>query len=170
MVQKILNNEIIDKYKVNRCIPKKPEKIINNNLKGGLIGNVGIFNMDRSIFTFGLRTLIICVLVILMGFLLKVNPNNVFGAEEISWGKVILVIFVGMCIIIIDWFINVFQDTSLDKKDDSLQNKILYSILGSDKKITIFHQVILFSVSAFIIFIIIWQVMMFLKRKCNTDS
>jgi len=170
MVQKILNNEIIDKYKVNRCIPKKPEKIINNNLKGGSIGNSAIFNMDRSIFTFGLRTLVICVSIILIGFLLTVNPNNIFGAGEISWNKIIVVILVGMCIIIIDWFINVSQDTSLDKKDDSLQNKILYSILGSEAKITTFHTVILFSVAAFIIFIIINILAILLIKLLKGDS
>ena len=28
MYKKILNNEIIDKYKVNRCIPTIPKKIL----------------------------------------------------------------------------------------------------------------------------------------------
>ena len=170
MVQKILNNEIIDKYKVNRCIPKKPEKIINNNLIGGLPIGEDSGTLAISFLPFGYRVIVISIFLILLGFVLKANPNNLFGAGEISNGKVVLVILVGVCIIIIDWFINVSQDTSLDKKDDSLQNKILYSILGSEAKITTFHTVILFSVAAFIIFIIINILAILLIKLLKGDS
>ena len=122
MVQKILKNEIINKYKVNRYIPKKPEKKINNNLTGGVpIGEHSV--LYTSYVPFQYRVILYSVVLILLGFVLKINPNNIFGAE-VSTLKISIIIFVGMFLIIIDWYINVFSDTPLDKKKDSLQNKM----------------------------------------------
>tara|TARA_Y100000741_G_scaffold345026_2_gene310136 strand:+ start:610 stop:1662 length:1053 start_codon:yes stop_codon:yes gene_type:complete len=150
MVQKILDNEIINKYKINRCIPTIPKKKINNNLTGGfLIGdNPDADNVLNLMFGwpwFWYRLNLYIILIAIAGFFIYKN-----------YGQGLTFLFVAFCIfgISIDWYYRVYKFTELSKKD-TLQDKILYFILGSDAKIKTFHKIIFFSVLIFVVFIII---------------
>ena len=155
MVQKILDNEIINKYKVNRCIPTIPKKTINNNLNGGALFGFP-FGVYKYIFLFS------CLILIGVG--LKASPSL-----NMSWEKISLVLLIGTVLIFIEWFINEYSVKSLNK-ETSLQEKILYFILGTDAKITQFHKVIFFSVLVFLTFIIINISAILLIKLLKGDS
>ena len=150
MVQKILDNEIINKYKINRCIPTIPKKKINNNLIGGVpIENPDADNTINEILRFPgfWWRMNFYIFVTLLGGIL---------VQSIYTNKGLTFITIGFCIFIIffDWYFSVYKYSELDKKN-TLQEKILYFILGSDAKITQFHKIIFFSVLIFVVFIII---------------
>ena len=146
MVQKILDNEIINKYKINRCIPKIPKKTINNNLTGGdKIGDT-LLSIITDMPWFWWRLNFYVFVLVVGGLIIQITFNYI--------GYTCLFIIFCTMWIIADWYFSVYKVSELKKKN-SLQEQILYYILGSDAKLTQFHTVIIFSVLIFLIFIII---------------
>lgn len=146
MVQKILENEIINKYKVNRCIPRIPKKIINNNLTGGDKTGDTLLSVITDMPWFWWRLNFYVFVSVLGGLTIQFTYNH-------RGYTALFIIFCTMWIIG-DWYFGVYKVSELKKKN-SLQEQILYYILGSDAKLTQFHTVIIFSVLIFLIFIII---------------
>lgn len=146
MVQKILNNEIIDKYNVNRCIPTISKKKINNNLTGGDKTGDTLLSVITDLPWFWWRLNFYVFVSVLGGLTIQFTYNRIGYTS-------LFIIFCTMWIIG-DWYFGVYKVSEL-KKNNSLQEQILYYILGSDAKLTQFHNVIIFSVLIFLIFIII---------------
>lgn len=147
MVQKIIDNEIIDRYKINRCIPTIP-KIKNKSnriVKGGSSSTVG----DDLYIPSGNVLFIIFYIIILI----LVN-YYLFANNSISniW---ILIINQINFIIIIYYIYNYIYSSSSYKEEDSMKNKILNIILGEERKITKIHQIILISIIVFILLVVI---------------
>lgn len=151
MVQKILDNEIIHKYKVNRCIPTIPKKKINNNLTGGFpIGknpdSNNVLNLMFGWSWFTYRLIFYIIIAFLGGLTVQIKYKHLG----------LTAMFIGFWIIsaVVDWYYRVYKFSELGKKD-TIQEQILHLILGSDYKITQFHRIIFFSVLVFLIFMFI---------------
>ena len=140
MVQKILDNQILNTYKLNRCIPKS---INNKNLKGGdtILSNLPSFNQTLFIIY-----MMILLLIIFYQLYKKINIKYILFTSVIGFLIVILYYYFKI-------HLNNNNIENTDKK--SIKNRILSIILGENKKITQLHSIIFFSVSVFIIFIII---------------
>lgn len=139
MVQKILNNEILNTYKLNRCIPKS---INNKNLKGGdtILSNLLSFNQILFIIH-----MMILLLIIFYQLYKKINIKYILFTSVI-----------GFLIVILYYYFKIHLNNDIENTDKkSIKNRILSIILGENKKITQVHSIIFFSVSVFIIFIII---------------
>jgi hypothetical protein len=148
MVQKILDNEIINKYKINRCIPKIPKKKINNNLIGGQPQTFSeVLSTQPSFWIWWyVRANLYFIITVVGGFLINAYYKN--------YGVTFIFVMFCICLLSLDYYTFVYKYTELGKKD-TLRDKILYLILGSDANITQFHKIIFFAVLIFLVFIII---------------
>ena len=140
MVQKIIDNEIINKYKINRCISTIPKKTVNNNLNGGDKTGDTLLSVITDMHWFWWRLIFYLFVSVLGGLTIQFTYNN-RGYTSL------FIIFCTMWIIGV-WYFGVYKVSELKKKN-SLQEQILYYILGSDAKLTQFHTVIIFSVLIF---------------------
>ena len=151
MVKKILDNKIINTYKINRHISEKQEKKIKK--KGGSI----LFSWNTGI-------IILCiVLLILLGVGLKVNNYSIYKIFGII---TIIVIVLGL----LYWYIYKYKLKNVYNKEDSLEYKTLYYILGNTSRITNLHRIIFFSATIFIIIIIICASSILLIQSFNNDG
>lgn len=146
MVQKIIDNEIIDRYKINRCIPniQKKENKSNRIVKGGSSSTVG----DDLYVPSGNVLFIIFYIIILI----LVN-YYLFAKDSISKVWILIINQINLIILIIYWYNYIYL--SYEDNENSWKTWILNIVLGEERKITKIHQLILISIIVFVLLVII---------------